>query len=530
MKKIIYPILLAACLILGIHIGKQFTLLKVRTNIFENELFGKDNAAGNKLSTLIDLISCQYVDTLNVDSIAELAIQPILSELDPHSVYLSGLEKQLAADDLNGSFSGIGVQFSIEEDTVMISNVISGGPCDKKGVRAGDRIVKVDGEDFTGKDINNDTVVKKLRGKKGSNVKLGIKRHGESELISFDIVRDDIKVSSIDLAYMITPTTGFVRVNKFGEKTYSEFKESLDKLRKEGADKYIIDLRDNSGGYLDQAIDMINEFLEKGQLIVYTKGRYGKEQEYANGNGEYKDVELTVLINEMSASASEIFAGAMQDNDRARIIGRRSFGKGLVQQQFPLDASSAVRLTIARYYTPSGRCIQKPYKDEKSYTDEILARYENGEMEDSTKYKHSDDETQYKTKNGRTVYGGGGITPDIFVGIDKKGVNSYYTSLNNRMLYDFCFFYSDNNRTTLQQYKTIDELSNYLDSQDLENKLADYAQTKGNIRKNSHLLTECKSLLHNNLKACIIRNFFGDEGFFIMRNKNDNIVKTALKQ
>ena len=529
MKKFtfIYPILLAIAAIIGIQIGIHLTnSQRQKLDLINNDTMGI--SPNDKISTLLDLINTQYVDTVNTDSLTDSAISAMLAELDPHSVYLQASDLQMADDDLEGSFSGVGVQFNIEEDTVVISNVISGGPADKMGIRAGDRIATVDGKNFTGKIITNDYVIKKLRGKKGSKVKLGIRRNGNQNLISFTLTRNDISVSSIDASYMIASGTGYIRVNKFGENTYNEFKQCLDNLRKQGAKKYIIDLRDNGGGYLESAIKMINEFLKKGQLIVYTKGRDGRENSFADGTGSYQKEPLTILINEWSASASEIFAGAMQDNDRATIIGRRSFGKGLVQQQFNLSENSAVRLTVARYYTPSGRCIQKPYKDESKYTDEIMSRYLNGEMDDPTKYHHDKNEKTYKTIKGRTVYGGGGITPDKFIGIKLKGTNSYYQQLYDVALYDFSFFYTDHNRSVLAKIKDRKAMEDYLNSQHIEVLLAQYAQRKNKIRINPYMLAQSKDLIRNKLNACIIRNFFGDNGFFATLNEDDPTVAAAM--
>lgn len=525
MNKILYPLALALALIVGIYVGGHMPRKswKSKANQVENN---------TKLEKLFGIIGSEYVDSVNVDSLVENAIPTVLSELDPHSSYLSNHDRQMANDDLEGSFSGIGVQFSIEDDTVMISNVISGGPCERKGVKAGDRIVKVDDKDFTGKAISNTVVVKTLRGKKGSHVKIGIKRAGNKDLIDFDIVRDDISVSSIDAAYIIEKGIGYVRVNKFGEHTYSEFLQSLNSLKEQGAERFIVDLRENPGGFLGAACLMINEFLEKGQMIVYTKDRYGKcEKHIADGRGHFKDAPVTVLINEWSASASEIFSGAIQDNDRGKVVGRRSFGKGLVQTSFQLDDSSEVRLTIARYYTPSGRCIQKPYKADANndYSSEIVSRYESGELEDSSKYKHSEGEEQFQTVGGRTVYGGGGITPDVFVPIKKDGANSYFKMLNDRVLYDFCFFYTDKNRNILSQFKTKEELVRYLDQQNLEWQLADFAKTKNKIKVNPTMLQEARTLIRNRVNACIVRNFFGDLGFFSVLNEIDPIVKKAIE-
>ena len=521
MKRIIYALLLVLVLMCGIHIGAKYQ--EARSAAKYQNLWAESD---NKVNTLLELVKEIYVDSVSTDSLIEAAIPPMLSKLDPHSVYLNEKDRQSANEDLQGSFSGIGVQFSIENDTIMISNVLSGGPCQKKGILAGDRIVKVDSVDFTGKGITSDKVVSTLRGLKGTKVKLGIKRAGQKDLLEYDIIRDDITVSSIDVSYMIDEATGFVRVNKFGEKTHAEFMNAMAGLKQSGAKRYIIDLRDNGGGYLDQATLMVNEFLQKGDLIVYTEGRIGRDDTYADGNGQFKDAKFVVLINEWSASASEIFSGAMQDNDRAAIVGRRSFGKGLVQQQYDLDAKSSVRLTVARYYTPSGRCIQKPYTN---YSEDISKRYENGEMEDSSKYTHDTTESKYTTKKGRIVYGGGGITPDVFVPIEKEGINSYYTALCNKALYDFAFNYADQHRAELTAYGTPEKMADALADSDIEEKLADFAAEKAKIRKNSHMLQQSRQLLKRNINLCLARNIFGDQGYFILRNKTDNMVSAAIK-
>jgi len=374
MKKIIIPLSIALAIIIGFIIGNTLTRRSL-VNVIDRTQISSEG----KIDALLNIINRQYVDSVDSNELVEQVIPKILSGLDPHSVYIPASDLQSVNEELEGSFSGIGVQFNIQNDTVMIVGVISGGPSEKLGIIPGDRIITVNDTLFTGKEITNEKVMKKLRGPKGTTVRVGIKRGEEKELLPFTIVRGDIPVSSIDIAYKITDEIGYIKVSKFGSNTYNEFLSALKRLQNEGASKFIIDLRGNSGGYLDAAIQMIDEFLEKGELIVYTKGKSEpRRNAYASGSGLFRQNPLAVLIDEWSASASEIFAGAIQDNDRGLIIGRRSFGKGLVQQQIPLRDGSAVRLTIARYYTPSGRNIQKPYEDESSYENDIMNRYLHG--------------------------------------------------------------------------------------------------------------------------------------------------------
>jgi carboxyl-terminal processing protease len=391
----------------------------------------------------LQLIDRAYVDTINKPKLIEDILPAILTDLDPHSVYIPKDEVQSMNEDLEGSFSGIGVQFNIQNDTIMIVDVIAGGPSEKLGILPGDRIVMVNDTNFTGKEITNNRVVKKLRGPKGSTVKVGITRNGSNQIWDFNITRDDIPVNSVDIAYPIQPGIGYIKGSQFGANTYNEFLTQLMLLReKQGCQKFIIDLRGNSGGYLHAAIYMINEFLQKEQLIVYTEGRsYPREDVRADGNGYFKNNDICVLINEWSASASEIFAGAIQDHDRGWIIGRRSFGKGLVQQQMDLQDGSQLRLTIARYYIPSGRCIQKPYKqgETEQYESELEKRYEHGEFFDQDSIVQNDSVVYY-TSLGRKVYGGGGVMPDYFIGQDTTAYSPYYRQAFNSMaLYSFCF-------------------------------------------------------------------------------------------
>ena len=527
MKKVLIPLLIALAVIIGFIIGNTLTTRSL--NVFDRMKISSEG----KIDAILNIINTQYVDSVDPRELVEEAIPKILSGLDPHSVYIPASDLQLVNEELESSFSGIGVQFNIQQDTVMIVGVISGGPSEKLGIMPGDRIVTVNDTLFTGKEMTNEKVMKKLRGPKGSTVRVGIKRSGVKELLPFTIVRGDIPVTSIDIAYKVTDQIGYIKVSKFGSNTYNEFLSALNRLQEEGATKFIIDLRGNSGGYLDAAIQMINEFLQKDELIVYTEGKSeSRRNAYADGSGLFRENPLAVLIDEWSASASEIFAGAIQDNDRGIIIGRRSFGKGLVQQQIPLRDGSAVRLTIARYYTPAGRDIQKPYKDESSYESDIMNRFLHGEFdtEDSIQVNKADS-IEYKTlKEGRIVYGGGGIMPDIFVPRDTLGMTSYYNKVNNSgHLYEYAFQYADQNRTKLKTFPDYRALENYLSTQNLSESFADFSAEKG-VRRNPYLISKSRDLIENRLKAYIIRNIFGEEGFYPVFQQKDTTLKRAIQE
>lgn len=522
MKRVLYPTLLAVTAILGIKLGETLTEYKMQAA-------PTAECRNGKLDYLFNLIKEQYVEDVDVKELEEKAIPEIMAGLDPHSVYIPAANLQSVNEALDGSFSGIGVEFNIQNDTVMILAVINGGPSEKVGLLPGDRIVEVNDSLFVGKEISNEKVMKKLRGPKGTMVKVGVKRNNSPEILHFDIVRGDIPLTSVDVAYMIDPETGYVKVNKFGSTTFTEFSDAMYKLKADGASKFVIDLRGNPGGYMNAAIKMINMFLKKNDMIVYTEGKTLNccSQELADGTGEFQDVPVVVLIDEWSASASEIFAGAIQDNDRGFVIGRRSFGKGLVQQQFTLRDSSAVRLTISRFHTPSGRCIQKPYAED--YEDDIYKRYLHGEFyaEDSVFIDKADSLT-FKTANGRTVYGGGGIMPDMFVPRDTSEVTPYFNKVNNSgLIHEFAFAYTDANRNTLKQFKTTEELETYLDKQDLCSKFTNFAEGK-NVKKKSNQIAKSKSYIENLLKAYIARNTLGYSGFYPILHKKDNTLKKAL--
>ncbi|MBP7985302.1 MAG: S41 family peptidase, partial [Bacteroidaceae bacterium] len=415
------PVLMALCIVIGIVIGTFYA------NHFSGNRLSIINSSSNKLNNLLHIIDDQYVDTVNMDQLVEKAMPQILAELDPHSTYISAKDVQTANDDLKGSFSGVGIEFTIREDTLHVQNVINNGPAEKAGIIAGDKLVSIDNKPFVGKICTNEEAMHRLKGAKDTKVKLGIIRYGETKVRYFDITRGDIPQKSISATYMLDDNTGYIKVKSFGETTYPELLIALAKLSQEQVSNLVIDLRDNTGGYLASAVQMANEFLPKGRLIVYTQGRKSPRQDYrSDGRGSYQNIPLIVLINEGSASASEIFAGAIQDNDRGTIIGRRSFGKGLVQQPIEFPDGSMIRLTVARYYTPSGRCIQKPYVtgDDKDYEKDLLSRYQHGEYFSKDSIKHTG--PAYHTNIGRLVYGGGGITPDIFVAEDTLGITSYY--------------------------------------------------------------------------------------------------------
>ena len=520
------PIIIAVSIVAGIFIG----------TFYANRFSGSPQGIGrtgssNKINGLLRIIDDQYVDTVNMSELIDDAMPQILRELDPHSSYIPAKDLQAVNDDLRGSFSGIGVQFTIQQDTIHISDVISGGPSEKVGIMPGDRIVEIDDSAFVGKIVTNNESMKRLKGPKGSEVKLGIFRQGEKELLHFTIIRDDIPNKSIKAAYMINDQYGYINIEKFGETTYPEMLIALAQLHQQSCKGVIIDLRGNTGGYMGAAIQMVNEFLPKGKLIVYTEGRKCPREDYpSNGTGSSQQMPLIVLLDEGSASASEIFAGAIQDNDRGTIIGRRSFGKGLVQQPIEFNDGSAIRLTIARYYTPSGRCIQKPYhkgKDE-NYELDIINRYEHGEFfsQDSIK---QDESHIYYTSLGRPVYGGGGIMPDIFVPQDTTGVTSYFSMAVNRGLtIQFSFQYTDKNRQKLQKYDNADDLLKYLKTQNILEKFAQFAESKGLKRRNI-LMNKSKALFERNLYGNIIYNMLNMEEYMKFLNQSDKTVLKAVE-
>jgi carboxyl-terminal processing protease len=518
------PVFLAVALIIGIWLGVKMQSRK------QSAAFPMLMNDGNKLSLIMNLIEGNYVDSVDSKKLIEEAIPQILTQLDPHTVYIPAKEMQGVKEEMSGNFSGIGVQFSIQSDTVMVIDVISGGPSQKLGIKAGDRIVMVNDTLMAGVGIKNEGVMKKLRGPKGTKVNVSIMRKGFKELLPFEIVRGEIPLYSVDVSSMIDNKTGFVKVGRFAEKTYEEFMDAVTKLDKAGAEQLIVDLRGNPGGYLGAVIQMVNEFLDKGELIVYTEGRSQPRKEYdASKRGTFFGKKVIVLVDEFSASASEIFAGAIQDNDRGTIIGRRTFGKGLVQEQIPFYDGSAMRLTVARYFTPAGRCIQKSYENgNDDYYEDISRRIEHGELAQKDSIQYSDT-LKYYTRNQRIVYGGGGIMPDIFVPADTSGISPYFTKIMQKgFVYQFAFDYADKHREELAKLKTGNEIASYLKSKGAFEEFIQYAAKKGVDRDNSGLAVSGK-ILETQMMSYIARNIIGEEGFYSIIINIDNTMQEALK-
>ena len=517
------PLIMALCVIAGILIGTFYA------NHFSGNRLNIINSGSNRLSNLLHIINDQYVDKVDIDSLVDVAIPQILADLDPHSVYISAKDAQSVADDLKGSFSGVGIEFTIRQDTIRVQNVVKNGPAQRAGIIAGDKIVSVDGKPFVGKIVTNEEAMRRLKGPKDTKVKLGVVRYGQKAVKYFTITRGDIPQKSITAAYMLDENTGYIKVRSFGETTYPEMLIALAQLSQEGFQNLVIDLRDNTGGYMNSAVQMANEFLPKNKLIVYMEGRKSPRQDFrSDGHGSYQKLPLCVLINEGSASASEIFAGAIQDNDRGIIIGRRSFGKGLVQQQIGFPDGSMIRLTIARYYTPSGRCIQKPFTagDNKDYESDIVTRYEHGEFFSQDSIKHQG--PAYHTSIGRTVYGGGGITPDIFVPEDTLGMTSYYKqAAMSGLILQFAFTYTDNNRPKLNTFRDMMAMSKYLVQQNTVEKFATYADKNGLKRRNL-MIRKSHKLLEKFINSRIIYNIMDDEAWTAYLNLDDPTIERAL--
>ena len=518
------PLVIAVSVVVGILIGTFYA------KHYGGNRLGIINGSSNKLNALLRVIDDQYVDTVNMTDLVEKAMPQILAELDPHSVYIPAPNLEEVNSELEGSFSGIGVQFTIQEDTIHVNSVIKGGPSEKVGMMAGDRIVMVNDSLFVGKGLTNEKAMRNLKGPKGSQVKLGVKRNGEKDLLDFTITRGDIPQNTVDAAYMLNEKFGYVQVSKFGRTTHVELLNALAMLNHQGCEGLIIDLRENTGGYMEAATRMVNEFLPEGKLIVYTEGRkYPRMEEYANGTGSCQNMPLIVLVDEGSASASEIFAGAIQDNDRGTIVGRRSFGKGLVQQPIDFSDGSAIRLTIARYYTPSGRCIQRPYENGKDskYEMDWINRYEHGEFFSKDSIKMNED-LRYSTNLGRPVYGGGGIMPDVFVPQDTTGVTSYLIDVSNRgLLIQFSFRYTDQNRQKMLKYEDEESLNKYLLRQGIVDQFIRFADSKG-IKRRNLLIQKSHKLLEKYLCGNIIYNMLGREQYIRYLNHDDEAVKKAL--
>lgn len=522
------PIILSLVLVIGLWLGYFLS-----TRLQNNSSLSQNNRAStnDKINSLLDYIEYQYVDTINKKDLVEKTVTSMLQSLDPHSSYIAASEFETVNEPLEGNFDGIGVEFNIIKDTIRVITPIEGGPSEKLGIRAGDKIVKVEGNIVAGVKITNKEVFDKLRGKSGSIVNVSILRSGIQKPLIFNITRDAIPLYSIDASYMVNTTVGYIKISKFAATTYDEYLKAFNTLTKQGMKKLILDLRGNPGGYLNAAVDISDEFLVNGLQIVYTQGKASPKKVYkATERGSFENNGLAILIDEGSASASEIVAGAIQDNDRGIIIGRRSFGKGLVQDQLQLPDGSAIRLTIARYYTPTGRCIQKPYSDDKSqYYSEEYARFEHGELLNADSIK-LDKTKKYTTPDGKTVYGGGGIMPDVFVPLDTSKNNSFvnkvfYTGAINT----FAFEYADNNRTKL---KLFGSAKNYIAQFEISNAIleefyayCDKQKTKlGSINKE-----KTNQALKPYLKAFIGRDVFDKDAYYPIINQSDKCILKATE-
>ena len=520
-------VLIILCIFLGMLIQKilypQIPISKINTALF---------AKTSKLDALVNMLNISYVDTVDVAKMEEDAIGELLKDLDPHTVYIPAKDLQRTNEDIVGQFGGVGIQFYKYQDTVTVIKIVPGGPSENAGILDGDRIVKVGDSIITGKNVNNDKIMSMMRGDLGTDVDFTIIRKGEKEPIIKHVTRGNIPLKSVEVAYMLSDTIGLIKVSSFSMTTYNEFVIALEQLKAQGMTHLVVDLRENGGGVLPIAIRMINEFLPSDRLIVYTQGKAVPRMDYkSNGEGRYQDMGITVLINELSASASEIFAGAIQDNDRGQIIGRRSFGKGLVQEQRILPDGSGLRLTVARYYIPSGRSIQKPYdKGKEAYSTEILNRFIHGEFSEKDSI-HFNKELKFTTLGGRTVYGGGGVMPDIFVPADTIGYSEYFGKVARRsqILYDFTIDFMDKHRHETLEIKNYKQVLEYLDKFKLVDNLALYAKKKG-VAPNYKQIAVSRDLIDNYIKSFIGRHIMDDGGFYPILYLKDTTVDMALKQ
>ena len=529
---IVFPLILAAGIVLGVmlgqFVGRNRAESQIRTMVNKSNLH-----LNNKILQTCMLVEHQFVDSISMDSLSELVIPLMMKELDPHSVYIPAREMQEMNEPLEGEFDGIGVMFNAATDTVIVLNVIPNGPSAKAGVVAGDRIIKINDTIAAGVKMPQTEIMKRLRGRRGTEVKLSLKRLGIEDLVDIVVVRDVIPIKSIESAFMVDDKTGFVKLSQFARTSYQELMLALLKLRAQGMRNLIFDLRGNSGGYMDQAIVIANEFLPSGNLIVYTEDRNGEQmKQFSNGKGISTDLNLVVLIDEESASSSEILAGAVQDNDRGTIIGRRSFGKGLVQSQLPYKDGSALRLTIARYYTPTGRSIQKPYKngEELDYQMDIVRRYNNNEFFSADSI-HFADSLKFTTPKGKIVYGGGGIMPDVFVPLDTTHLSRYYMEVSGRnILYRYTIDYADKHRAALNKVQTLEQLDSLLDAdKNLFNDFVRHAAQKG-VKPNRADIAKSREVMEAQLRAYIGRNtVLEDDAFYHSIFPIDNVLISAMK-
>lgn len=522
-RNILFPLIIAISLVAGLLIGWY---LPGKKTIHSISGFSQ---ATDKLGAIMSIIDSKYVDEVNRTELEEAAIPALLRRLDPHSVYIPARDLARANEPLQGNFDGIGITFNMITDTILVISTISGGPSEKAGLMAGDKIIFVNDSLVAGKSIPDEKVVSMLKGPRGTTVKVGISRKGVEKIMNFEITRDKIPIHTVDVAYMIDETIGFIKINNFALTTYEEFLTSLKELKSAGLEKLILDLRGNSGGVMDAAIRIADEFLKDGEMIVYTEGRkYPREETRATKTGIHHDGDLIILIDEYSASASEIIAGAIQDNDRGTIIGRRSFGKGLVQEPVMFRDGSGMRLTIARYYTPTGRSIQKPYNNGyEDYYNDLNDRFRRGEFQIADSI-HLPDSLKFMTPGGRVVFGGGGIMPDIFVPIDTAGISSYFMQVRNSgLIYRFAMRYTEDNRELLTKYVNIEELGNYLDRQSLLDRFMTYAESQG-IKRDREGKEVSGNLIEIQLKAYIARNILDNKGFYPIWKELDLTLKLAI--
>lgn len=515
------PLILCIGLAGGVLIGAS-----LNTNSSSDDIGGDVQ----KFREVLSLIKTEYVDETQTDELVDDAIEHILAKLDPHSAYIPAKERLEANEDLRGNFEGIGIEFSIFQDTLVVVAALGGGPSEAVGLRSGDRIVKVDGENIAGIGLRNSDVSKKLKGPKGTEVKIEVVRRSASKPISFNIIRDKIPQFSVDASYMVNEEVGYIKVSRFSQTTYSEFRTAMEKLKKEGMKKLVLDLQGNPGGYMNQAIDLADDFLPNGEKIVFTNGkdtRYNSDA-LASAKGEFEKGDIIVLINEGSASASEIVAGALQDNDRALIVGRRSYGKGLVQSPFVLDDGSELRLTISRYYTPSGRSIQKPYDDNQEYSKDIMKRYSHGEFfhADSIKFN---DSLKYQTMNGRTVYGGGGIMPDYFVPLDTTLNSPYLNALfNSNSFQEYAFNYALENKDRLEKMGFKEFYHGFKVNDAMYSDLVNVGE-RNSVKPNWADLNKNKEVFEIFLKANVARRIWGSKSFYPIFNETNEILQQALQ-
>jgi len=520
-KDIIYPIALAVMLAAGIWLGLFINQKPERSSL---TVYPR----ADKLSSILNYIEHQYVDTVSMENLVESTIPTMLKHLDPHSVYIPASDLQTVNEPLDGGFDGIGVTFNMPNDTVVIISTVPGGPSERVGLLAGDRIITINDSLVAGVNFDQNDIVTMLKGPNGTKVTVGILRQGLNEIVSFEITRDKIPIYSVDVSFMLNQEVGYIKISRFARTTYTEFIEAIEKLQAQGMKKIIIDLRNNTGGYLDAATNIANEFLPEGKLIVYTQGKARPRQNvYSNARGSCLDTPVAVIIDEFSASASEILAGALQDNDRGIVTGRRSFGKGLVQEQVLFSDGSALRLTIARYYTPTGRSIQKPYEpgnDEYFY--DINNRYMHGEFQERDSI-HLADSLKFTTPGGRTVYGGGGIMPDYFIPLDTTGVTTYFNQVARRnLIYRFAFGFADRHRRHMADMKTHTEIEEYLDGLNILTQFVDYAR-EHRVEPNYADIERSKLLIETQIKAYVARILIDNQGFFPIYTKIDNtLLKT----